>query len=185
LAAALSELSEVGFANLTMESVADRAQTGVAVLYRRWANKDELVIAAIQQERYAHPIALPDTGTLRDDLIGLLTALSKGRAGVTAMVVAASFSGLLAATGATPAQVRDRLLDDGTVKGEQIVYQRAHDRGEIDLERVPPAVLALPFELTRHDMVMNLRPLRPARVRAIVDELVLPLMSHYQTAQAC
>jgi AcrR family transcriptional regulator len=30
-----------------MESVAARAKTGVAVLYRRWPNKDDLVLAAI------------------------------------------------------------------------------------------------------------------------------------------
>ena len=33
----------------TMESVAARARTGVAVLYRRWPRKDDLVIAALQR----------------------------------------------------------------------------------------------------------------------------------------
>ena len=49
LEAAWDELIEVGFAVLTMESVAARAHTGVAVLYRRWANKDELVLAFLRQ----------------------------------------------------------------------------------------------------------------------------------------
>ena len=40
LEAAWAELVEVGFARLTMESVAARAKTGVAVLYRRWPRKD-------------------------------------------------------------------------------------------------------------------------------------------------
>lgn len=50
-----------------------------------------------------------------------------------------------------------------------------HDRGEIDLDRIPPAVLAMPFDLVRHDLLMNLKPLRPARIKSIVDELFLPL----------
>lgn len=58
----------------------------------------------------------------------------------------------------------------------RIVYQRAHDRGEIDLERIPSAVLAMPFERVRHDMLMDLKPLKPARIQSIVDELFLPLL---------
>ncbi|MFF4242545.1 helix-turn-helix domain-containing protein [Actinomadura geliboluensis] len=33
-------IASVGYAKLTMESVAARAGTGIAVLYRRWPNKD-------------------------------------------------------------------------------------------------------------------------------------------------
>jgi hypothetical protein len=38
------------------------------------------------------------------------------------------------------------------------VYQRAYDRGEFDLERIPSAVLAMPFDLVRHDLLIP--PLR-------------------------
>ncbi|MET7999345.1 helix-turn-helix domain-containing protein [Nonomuraea glycinis] len=54
----------VGYARLTMESVAARARTGTAVLYRRWANKDQMVLAAIAHYRNSHPVAVPDTGSL-------------------------------------------------------------------------------------------------------------------------
>ena len=60
------------------------------------------------------------------------------------------------------------------------IYQRAHQRGEIDLERIPPAVLALPFDLVRHDLLMDLKPPKPARIRSIVDELFLPLVRNHQ-----
>src|SRR5690348_9603094 len=79
LTAAWVELAEAGFAKLTMVSVADRAQTGVAVLYRRWTNKNDLVLAAIRHYGDTHPIAIPDTGNLRDDMIALLENLSTGR----------------------------------------------------------------------------------------------------------
>src|SRR5271154_4390382 len=65
LDAAWEELAEVGFAKLTMESVAARAKTGIAVLYRRWAGKDDLALAAIAHYGRTHPFDLPDTGSLR------------------------------------------------------------------------------------------------------------------------
>jgi hypothetical protein len=61
----------------------------------------------------------------------------------------------------------------------RIPYRRAHDRGEVDLERIPPAVLALPYDLVRHDLLMDLKPLKPARIRSIVDELFLPLVESF------
>jgi AcrR family transcriptional regulator len=176
LDAAWDELVAVGFANLTMESVAARAQTGVAVLYRRWANKHELVLAAIAHYGQARPIETPDTGTLRGDLLALLTAFSKARATFIAVVAAAGFFGLLADSGLTPAQAREQFLDDERLRHDQIIYRRAHDRGEIDLDQIPPAVLTMPFDLVRHDLLMNLKPLKRARIESIVDTLFLPLV---------
>ncbi|MEU8057420.1 TetR/AcrR family transcriptional regulator [Microbispora bryophytorum] len=180
LDAAWDELVEAGFAKLTMESVASRAGTGIAVLYRRWANKDQLVLAALEHYRTSHPVDLPDTGTLRGDLLAALTGMGEARAGFSAIAAATAFSGLLADTGLTPTQVRDRIIGDQRLPRVQAIYQRAHDRGEIDLERIPPAVLAMPFDLVRHDLLMDLKPLKPARIRSIVDELFLPLvLSHH------
>jgi AcrR family transcriptional regulator len=179
LEAVWDELVERGFAKLTMESVAIRARTGIAVLYRRWANKDQLVLAAIEHHRNANPVAVPDTGALRGDLLAQLTAVSEALAGFFAIAAAAAFSGLLADTGLTPTQARDKVMDAQQLPRVRIIYQRAHDRGEIDLERIPSAVLAMPFDLVRHDMLMDLKPLRPARIQSIVDELFLPLVRNH------
>jgi AcrR family transcriptional regulator len=181
LEAAWDELVEVGFASLTMESVAARARTGIAVLYRRWPNKNALVLAAFEHYRHARPVEIPDTGTLRGDLLALLTAISRARATFTAVAAATGFSGLLADTGLTPAQARDRFLGEQPLWGDQIIYRRAHDRGEIDLERIAPAVLAMPLDLLRHDLLMNLKPLEPARIKSIIDELFLPLVQPHQS----
>lgn len=176
LEAAWDELVEVGYAGLTMESVAERAHTGVAVLYRRWANKDQLVLAAIEFYSRAHPVEMPDTGDLRGDLVALLTSFSKARAAFVAIIAAAAFSGLLADTGLSPVQVRDKLLAEQPRRRIE-VYRRAQERGELDLDRIPISVLAMPFELVRHDLLMNLKPLKRARIEAIVDELFMPLAS--------
>ncbi len=180
LTAGWDELVEVGYARLTMESVAVRARTSEPVLYRRWANKDQLVLAAIEHHRNASPVAVPDTGALRSDLLAQLTALSEALAGFYAIAAAAAFSGLLADTGLTPAQARERAMDAQSLPRVRIIYQRAHDRGEIDLGRIPSAVLAMPFDLVRHDLLMDLEPLKPARIQSIVDELFLPLVQNHQ-----
>jgi AcrR family transcriptional regulator len=176
LDAAWDELAEAGFAKLTMESVAARAGTGIAVLYRRWANKDQLVLAALEHHRNSHPVDIPDTGSLRGDLIAALTGMGEARAAFFVTLAATAFSGLLADTGLTPAQVRDRIMGDQRLTRVQTVYRRAHDRGELDLDRIPAAVLALPFDLVRHDLLMDLEPLKPARIESIVDDLFLPLV---------
>jgi AcrR family transcriptional regulator len=175
LEAAWQELVEAGFARLTMESVAARAKTGVAVLYRRWPNKDDLVIAAIRHHGTTHPVDIPDTGSLRGDMIALLTSFSSTRVSFAA-TVSAAFSGLLSSTGLTPAQVREKILADRPLQSDQ-VFARAHERGEIDLDRIPPAILTMPFDLIRHDMLMTYKPIPPERVLAIVDDLFMPLVA--------
>jgi AcrR family transcriptional regulator len=177
LEAAWQELVEVGFARLTMESVAARAKTGVAVLYRRWPNKDDLVLAAIGHYGTTHPVDIPDTGSLRGDIIALLGIASSTRISF-ATIVSAAFSGLLASTGLTPAQVREKIMADRPLWSDQI-FARAQERGEIDLDRIPPAVLTMPFDLMRHDMLMTLKPASADRITTIVDELFLPLIAAY------
>lgn len=176
LDAAWGELAEAGFARLTMESVASRASTGIAVLYRRWANKDELALAALKHYRDTHPVDIPDTGSLRGDLQAALTVMGEARAAFFAIASATAFSGLLASTGLTPTQVRDRIFGDRRLLVVQALYLRAHDRGEIDLERIPSAVLAMPFDLVRNDLLMDPKPLKPTRIQSIIDELFLPLV---------
>ena len=167
---------EVGFTKLTMESVAARASTGVAVLYRRWPNKDQLVLAALEHYRTSRPVDLPDTGSLRGDLLAALTGMGRTHAAFFAIAAGAGFSGLLASTGLTPAQARTRILGSQGLTRVRTIYQRAHDRGEIDLESIPAAVLAMPFDLVRHDLFMDLRSVKPARIHAIVDDVFLPLV---------
>jgi AcrR family transcriptional regulator len=178
LDAAWAELTEAGFVKLTMESVAARAKTGVAVLYRRWPNKDDLALAAIRHYRETNPVEIPDTGSLRGDLLALLCGISDARNAFT-VVAAATFAGLMSGTGLTPAEVRARVIDDRPARSHEI-FRRAHERGEIDLDTVPPAVLTMPFDLMRHDLLMTLKPVLVDRLTAIVDELFLPLITAYR-----
>ena len=69
--AAIELVVEDGYPALTMERIAVRASVSRAALYRRWPNKVELVVDAIESLVKAQG-TLPDTGRLRDDVVEFL-----------------------------------------------------------------------------------------------------------------
>lgn len=174
LVAAWAELQANGLGKLTMESVADRAGTGVAVLYRRWANKEELVVASISHFGATHQVAVPNTGNLRDDMVALLSNLNSEREEL-ATFIGATFAGLRDSAGLSPQDLRQLVIGAGP-RPSVIVLQRAVDRGEIGQHRIPQSVIDLPGQLVLHDILMNLRPASDERIRTIVDEIFLPLI---------
>lgn len=70
LSAAIALVREVGYDDVTVEAIADRAGVGKATIYRRWPSKEPLVTEAIG--RIVSVIPIPDTGTLRGDLRRLM-----------------------------------------------------------------------------------------------------------------
>ena len=74
LDAALDVLAETGYDGMTIDMVAARAKAGKGTVYRRWPSKGELIIDAVacMKNRDPDSARLPDTGTLRGDLIALI-----------------------------------------------------------------------------------------------------------------
>jgi AcrR family transcriptional regulator len=70
LAAALQELTGVGYEAMTIEGVAARAHVGKTTIYRRWPSKEALVLAAIQRLQAEAPLL--DTGNVRADLLAMV-----------------------------------------------------------------------------------------------------------------
>ena len=75
LDATLELLADRGLGALTMEAVAQRAGVSKATIYRRWPSRDHLVAAAFAS--ISEPIAIPDTGNVRDDLMAMVTGLQE------------------------------------------------------------------------------------------------------------
>jgi len=75
LKATLKQLADVGYARMSVDTVAALAGTTKPTIYRRWPSKEELAIAAIahlQADQQPKP-----TGSTRDDLIALLLDFRK------------------------------------------------------------------------------------------------------------
>ena len=174
LAAAWDELEQKGYDAFTIESVAARARTARAVIYRRWATKHDLMRAAILQHEKDERVALPDTGSLRGDLVEVLRSANRRRAPLIGFLVSAH-TGAWGGSSRSLADVRNEFLGGRTSLLDQVL-DRAVERGELDPERLTPRVRAVAFDLFRHEVLMTQRPVADEVIDEIVDDVVLPLV---------
>ena len=175
LDAAWQELVEVGYAALTIDAVAQRARTSRPVIYRRWSNKAELVRATIEHVWRGEPVEVPDTGSLRGDLIALMRQANERRSPLSAML-AYHLGPYFQETGTTPADLRAAVLGD-RLSSFDAVIERAIERGEIDPARLTPRLRGLAFDLYRHETLMTLAPVPDRVIEEIIDEAFIPLVS--------
>lgn len=173
LDAAWDELQTVGYANLTMEAVADRAGTSRAVLYRRWRNRTELVLAATRRHRPRLSGDVPDTGSLRGDVVAILTRASDHLAGDDLETTYAMLSEYFA-----DPELFSRVQDQIYHVGAGImatIFKRAEERGEVRHD-ISPRVATLPIDLLRHELFRTRTPPSKDVIAEIVDDVFLPLV---------
>ena len=172
LRAAWAELEAVGYQGLSMDAVAARAGTSKAVLYRRWAGRAELVLAALRQHRPMLSGEVPDTGSLRGDVLALLRRVS---AGIAEIGLETAF-GLLDELSADPefrAYIHARRA---RAEAMAAILARAARRGEVRPERVTPRMAMVALDLARHELLVTRAPVPDAVLVEIVDEVFLPLV---------
>jgi AcrR family transcriptional regulator len=99
LDAALALLADAGYDGLTIEAVADRAGVAKSTIYRRYKDKAELLLAAVECSTAATTVA-PDTGSVAGDLFELARNL---RRILTTTDVGRTLPATLAATARHPA----------------------------------------------------------------------------------
>jgi AcrR family transcriptional regulator len=80
--ATLELLLDAGYRGLTMEQVRARSGVGKATLYRRYGSKQELVTAVVRHLNQDIPV--PDTGTVRDDILAVVGSVLAAAARVGA-----------------------------------------------------------------------------------------------------
>jgi AcrR family transcriptional regulator len=133
LDATLVVLAEQGYDRMTIDTVAARASMARATVYRRWPTKVALVLDAVAHlsrndvgELDAEH--LPDTGTLRGDMMAMIKPFDDEQQQVRIQAMA----GLLAL-----ARTDDRLAEAAAGAGigpwidlNRVLIQRAVDRGE-------------------------------------------------------
>ena len=175
LDAAWEQLLDRGTTEFTYEAVAGRAGTSRPVLYRRWPQREQLLKAAIRHGGSKVRRTVPDTGSLRGDMIALLFGMNR-----TADHFLALLDGHLEImhSGArmTPAELRDLYLADRPQRMRAVI-DRAIERGEIDPDRASDLVLSVPADLVRERIMRTHQPISRTEVEAIVDEVFLPLVA--------
>ena len=172
LDAAWAELTELGYAGMTLESVAKRAETSRPVLARRWPTRMKLATAAMGRYFARHPITVPDLGSVRDELHLVLRYLSD-RVQPNLIQLAFDMSRDLADAGSNLTEVRRELTNGEPLRA---ILKRGVDRGEIDPNRLTPRIAALPTDLARNEILMTRKPLSDEVIREILEDIFLPLV---------
>lgn len=176
LDAAWEQLIAEGYEHFTIDTVAARARTSKPVLYRRWKTRDDLLRATVRHIGAASAPSIPDTGTLRGDLLALLANANSTTRNPVAALVSSMLGSYYNQTGPTPAELREAFLSQRGSAVEQVV-NRAVERGEVDQARLTPRIIALPFDLFRNEMMMTLKPVPDHVLRQIVDDIFIPLVT--------
>ncbi|MCI4066767.1 TetR/AcrR family transcriptional regulator [Micromonospora sp. R77] len=133
----LALLAERGVAGTTIEAVAERSGVAKTTIYRHWEGQGALVLDAFDSVR--RPPVDPDTGTLRGDLLDLVTglaaALSEGPAAglMFALIDAAERDPQLAALHRREADARHAVI--------LRAVERGIGRGELPADTDPAEVL--------------------------------------------
>jgi AcrR family transcriptional regulator len=167
LEAATAILAERGLAGMSMEEVAARAGVGKATVYRRWPSRGALALDAFMSE-FRSQLPLPDTGTLRGDLLAALRAWSRA---VSRTRAGRMLAGLLAEAQRDPQLAtawRERVFDPLRAQHKALVESAAR-RGEISPDTDADVVLDLIFGAAYHRLLHGHLPLNDRFARQVVD----------------
>jgi AcrR family transcriptional regulator len=175
--AVVAELTEIGYAGFTIESVAARAHTGKASIYRRWPTKQQLVVdsmCATFGETFDLLDGLQDSRvTTRDALLHLGRRMSTlicqvGEAFRAAACEISRDTDLAAAfeeqVSCPKRQAMVGLLERGVARGE--VRPEAADELFAEI---------LPSMITSRLIVQN-RPVPDEYLERLVDDVIMPLL---------
>ena len=155
---------------MSIEEVAARAGVGKTTIYRRWPSKGLLALDAfVASFREEQP--LPDTGTLRGDLLSALHAWVRA---VTQTAMGPMLTGLIAEAQHDPelrGAWRDRVLEPLRTQ-HRIMLDRAIARGEIAPSVDRDVVLDLFFGAAEHRLLLGHLPITGEFIAEVVDTIL-------------
>ena len=165
LEAAATVLAQCGPAGFTVDAVAARAGVGKATIYRRWASRAELLLETAKQA--ALDLKDPDTGSVRADLVFVLSALAvklrltdAGRLMPALMAEAAINPEMSRTLAAFVAERRQLTLDVAT---------RGIERGELPADTDPSLLIDLVAGPIFYRTLVARQPVEPEDVEQMVD----------------
>ena len=174
LDATLEVLAETGYDGMTIDMVAARAQAGKATLYRRWASKPELVLEAVacMKSSDVDLASLPDTGSLRGDLVAMVKSPTL-KDGERKLKIMAGIVSMIARDPDLAAAARAALIEPRAA-ANRIIFQRAVDRGEIPPDADIEMLSTIGTAMVNFRVLMLQQPVDRDFVIRTIDEVVLP-----------
>jgi len=174
LDAALDVLAEEGYDGMTIDMVAARAKAGKATLYRRWASKGELVVDAVacMKKSDLDPEHLPDTGTLRGDLVAMIKPRSIEDAERKLQIMA----GLMSVLSRSP-ELSDAIsaaIIEPRAEVNRILLRRARDRGEISPDVDIDALALVSPSMASYRVMVLKKPVDREFLISLIDGVILP-----------
>lgn len=179
LEAAFAEISEVGYTAFSVESVAARAHTGKASIYRRWPTKQELVMDALllrmpTPEQCGIVLDIDESVTTVDALYGVARAIAT----VITSPAGDAMRAIKCEALADPELAR--LIDDRfqAPRREAMIQllKRGVERGEVRpgaatvlVADVLPAVLS-------HRVILQRERITEQHLRDIMEQVFIPLI---------
>lgn len=176
LQATLDVLAETGYDGMTIDMVAARARAGKATLYRRWPSKAELVIDAVacMKQGAFDPASLPDTGTLRGDLVAMMKPPtlqdSERKLHIMAGIVSMLSRSPELADAAQEALVAPRR------RANRLLMERAIARGEIPADSDIDLIASIGTAMVASRVLMERKPVTREFLLSIIDGIVLPAL---------
>jgi AcrR family transcriptional regulator len=173
LGATMSELSSHGYDALSIERVAEIAQTGKASIYRRWPTKLELALDAID----AHMPTIgdaPDLGSVREDLLVVLRRIARHLNSQAGGVMRLCMTDLKSHA-ELAAAIRERLMPPRR-KVMLDILRQGIERGEVRADALTDRYVELGPKLLHAERTERGRSLRDVDVVAIVDEVLMPVL---------
>ncbi|SDD28449.1 TetR/AcrR family transcriptional regulator [Auraticoccus monumenti] len=173
LEATIQVVAEVGYDGMTMDLVAARAGTTKSAMYRRWPSKGDLVLEAVValQEPETDLSRLPDTGTLRGDLVALTQPYASGE-GQRRLRLLAGISSL-ARRAPELTTAANAALVDPWVEVCRLLVERAVGRGEAVTDDVDTVARIVPA-MTSYRLLVEQGPLDSTFFVTLIDAVLLP-----------
>lgn len=181
--AVLAEIVDVGFGGLTFDAVAARARTGKASLYRRWSTREELVLDTLVNGLPSTERELPDTGSLRDDVLSALRRMNTAMAGPAGQAMA-SLIGQRHRHPQLASALRERLVTPRQAALESI-FRRETDRRGVTLGEEAESLIAVGPALVVWYHLLDGKRLTGRELEAIVDVVLLPALERAIASAGC
>ncbi|WP_433563052.1 TetR/AcrR family transcriptional regulator [Nocardia sp. CA-151230] len=173
LDATLEVLADNGFDQLSIGAVATRAGVHESSIYRRWKTRERLIFDAML-EHSAENLPVPDTGSLRTDLI----AFNRSMVAIVDSPLGTMLGRAMASASDNPELAESRAefwrirLD-----GARVMLDRAIERGELETAPDPWLVLEILTAPIHFRKLLTREPLSDDYAERVVDLVLNGLLS--------